>query len=108
MEIVTMAKDDIKSMAELLEELDPQGEKAEKEDLLGVELVVQNIKPWVNTKGKQAVRVIAVRQDTGELVHFSGGEPMWKGVEKLVSHVPFKASLLQMETKDGTPFWLLE
>ncbi len=99
---------EVKSLAELREELDPQGEKAEKENLVGQPLVIQKIKPWVNSKGKQAVRIVAVVQSTGELVHFSGGEPMWKGVADYVDHVPFVAELVQSTTKDGTAFWLLE
>lgn len=103
-----MAKDDIRTLASLREELDPQGEAKQKEDLLGETLLVQKIKPWTNSKGKQAVRIIATVESTGELVHFSGGEPMYKGVIDFAAHVPFAAELLKSEMKDGTEFWLLE
>lgn len=99
---------DVKSLSQLMEEFDPQGEKVEKEAYLGHQLTIQKIKPWKGDGGKMCVRVIAVDESTGELIHFNGGEPMYNGVKDYVDKVPFTCQLAQYPAKNGKDFWVLE
>lgn len=100
-------QEQLKTLAQLQEELDPQGEKVEKADLVGVDLQVEKIKPWVKD-GKTNCRVICYRMDTGERVHFNLGEPGWNGISEYVKYVPFVAHLKAVDVGRDDPMWLLE
>ena len=98
---------DLKTLEQLQIELQPQGEKIDKEEFLGVPLTIQKVKPW-KSDGKNNVRIIAVNNDTGELVHFNGGQPMHDGIIDFADHVPFVACVAKYEAKSGRPFYILE
>lgn len=97
----------VKTLAQLQEELDPQGEKLEKADLEGQDLQVIKLKPW-KKDGKTNVRVIVIVRATGQMGHFNLGEPGWNGLQEYVAYVPFVARLKAVDVGRDDPMWLLE
>jgi hypothetical protein len=97
----------IKTLAQLEEELHPEGEKVPKDEMLQEDLEIQRIKPWKKA-GKQNVRVTAIRVSTGELVVFNGGEPMYDAVKDHIESVPFVAQLGKYPSSTGHDYYILE
>lgn len=102
-----MNEPEVRRLSEVREELDPQGDKVDKDDLLGEDLQIRKVKPWTNNKGKQVCRVIAVVVSSGELVHFSGGEPMWNSIKDFQDQFPLTAQIVKVDHQPH-PFYILE
>jgi hypothetical protein len=97
----------LKTLAELSEELDPQGDKVAKAELLGRPLRIETLKLW-KKQGKQNVRVIAIDPETGQRVHFNLGEPGYHSIEKVLGHEPFYATIKRTMIDDEHYFDILE
>ena len=99
--------DEYRTLKEIQEEIAPEGEAVDKDEILDTPLIVQRIKPFTGKFGP-SVRVYAVRQDTGELVHFTGGQPMRDALADVAEYLPFVATLTKGETSAGREFYKLE
>ncbi len=95
--------DDIRTLADIQEEIAPQGRLIgtdEKADLVGHSLLVETFNFWEGTHGP-AIHITFVDTETGERLATNFGAPMAKRMAKLEAYLPFSATLMTRETKQG-------
>ena len=102
-----MDDNEIKTLAQVKEEVDPQGEKIDKEDYLGEALILEKYQTWQDGDDTK-IHIVAIVQATGERVHFSGGVAMYNSVKASLGHWPVIAMLVKKASKSGNDMFLLE
>lgn len=98
---------DIRTLADVKEEVQPEGRKTDKEDLVGVPIVIMRCNFFTGDWGP-AVYVVAAVHETGEYVNFTGGTNIREQLEPFVDYLPLATRIVKIPTKRGQDAFLLD